>query len=54
MKKLFSTLFVSFLIGVVMQAHAQSVFEGFSGQFATGYESNQASNLDMTFSSDQN
>jgi hypothetical protein len=54
MKKIFSTLFVSFLIGVVMQAHAQSAFEGFYGQFATGSESNLASNLDMTFFSDQN
>lgn len=53
MKKIFLTLVATAMSGVGMQAQAQSAFEGFYGQLATGYESNQASNLDMTFSSDQ-
>jgi hypothetical protein len=53
MKKIFSALIAASLTGVGIQAQAQSAFEGFYGQLATGYESNQASNLDMTFSSDQ-
>jgi opacity protein-like surface antigen len=53
MKKMFSTLIAAALAGVGLQVSAQSAFEGFYGQLATGYESNQASNLDVTFSSNQ-
>ena len=33
---------------VASSAMAQSAFEGFYGQIATGYESNQVSNLNMS------
>jgi len=46
MKKL---LFVIATTLIATSASAQSAFEGFYGQIATGYESNQASNLNTTF-----
>ena len=41
-------LFVIFLALLATSAMAQSAFEGFYGQISTGYESNQASNLNST------
>jgi opacity protein-like surface antigen len=41
-------LFVIFSALLATSAMAQSAFEGFYGQISTGYESNQASNLNST------
>ncbi|MBT8541829.1 hypothetical protein G6714_01410 [Polynucleobacter paneuropaeus] len=45
MKKILMSLFITTLSGAAL---AQASFEGFYGQIATGYESNTASNLNMT------
>jgi outer membrane immunogenic protein len=45
MKKL---VLATLLTGVAVGASAQSAFEGFYGQIATGYESNQVSNINTT------
>ncbi len=47
MKKLLITAAVAGLVGT---ANAQSAFEGFYGQIATGYESNSISNLGNNYS----
>ena len=40
-------LLIAFAVaGLAGTAHAQSAFEGFYGQIATGYESNTIENLD--------
>jgi outer membrane immunogenic protein len=45
----FSKLLAVSLFGISSSVFAQSAFQGFYGQIATGYENNSASNLDQVY-----
>ena len=45
----FSKLLAVSIMGISSSAFAQSAFQGFYGQIATGYENNSASNLDQVY-----